>query len=681
EIKAAHINGKPVNGALQAKLVTGEGRPPAYGDSVRLTGRVRLAMDQRNPGAFDYREYLASQGVFAVMSCYKPDAWDVTSSGHGNAFMRSVILPVRNWIRGVVDRYVGPLGYLLNGVLLGDRRELPEDLKQDFRNTGLMHILAVSGLNVAMLLLIVFQVLTALFVPYRVKILVSLALIWFYAGLTDMTPSVVRATLMGSVILGGWMFERKSFIYNSLALAALIILVFNPLDLFNVGFQLSFAATIGIVHIYPRLKEWVPESWTKNFAVRSLIDSLLLSIAATLATFPILAAVFNQLSLIGLVANLIVVPLSFALLGLGLLLIAFAWFPFLASAYGVSAHYVTWLINEFVRIFARVPYGFVECATPETVAVVFYLITLVALVNIRGRAWAFKCALFFPVLFLLIVYVRPWFVETPAACVTFLDVGQGDCAVIELADGKVFVVDGGPRDARFDSGERTVHPFLKARGIRSIDAIFYTHPDMDHLGGLLFLAGNIKVEKVFCAGHDESPLVHAFDSICAARRIPVQKLSAGARVSAGTEARFDVLYPFDTLAMGADNNASLVLRFVCGRYSMLLTGDITEQDEAFLAVGVDSLRSDLLKVPHHGSKWSSSECLLNTVAPDDAVVQVGAYNRYGHPNPETVLRYLSRGIRLHRTDREGAITALLYNDHIEIKGHLGPDRAGFASYF
>jgi competence protein ComEC len=594
--------------------------------------------------------------------------------------MQGLIIPLRRYIRRTVDRTVGPDGYLVIGILLGEKRDMPEEVLDDFRTTGLMHLLAVSGLNVGMLMLIFYQLFTALFMPHRLKILLTIAVVWLYAAVTDLSPSVVRAAIMGSVILMGWMLERKSFIYNSLAFSALLILLFRPLYLYDLGFILSYSATLAIVYVYPKWKKSLP--WApRNFIVKNLFDSLLVSLAAMAGTIPIIAYSFNNIAPVSLVANLVAVPLSFVLLALGLLLTVFGPLPILAKLYGASAYYVTGLLNKAVALFAKVPFGYLIAGSPEIAGIVFYFIILVCATEMREKRWARKAFAFILVFAACFYNARAFAIEKPLATVTFLDVGQGDGAVIGLQGGKTFLIDGGPKDPYVDNGARVVYPFLKHEGVRQLEAVFSSHSHNDHIGGLFWIMDKVRIRRLFDSGKsDEGPEYGEYLRRIGEKMIPRTILSAGDRIQVTDKISFDVLHPDSGYKSASPNENSVVLRFRAGNYSVLFTGDIDSTVEARILQAIDTLKVDVIKVAHHGAKSSSSTAFLEKCAPSAAVISVGRHNRFGHPHAETRARFQREGAKVFRTDEDGAAVLRIFKDSYDISGIAGAAPAMFCHH-
>ena len=303
----------PVSGRLQVRLTSGID-PGRYGDRVLVSGRLRSPQPARNPGGFDARTYYASRGVHALMSVRDARSYRVTLRNTSFTWQTGVIDPLRNSIERSIDRTMrGDSAALLKGILLGARRQLPEDLLDTFRTIGLAHILAVSGLHVGLITLVIHTLLSVLRLPRNIVVGGTLGVLVLYAFITNLTPSVIRATIMAALFLAGRQLDRQTDTVNILAVAAIVILLIWPSALFDLSFQLSFLATYAIITGYPRMKELLPEriSRSEKWWARWLRDGLLVSVAAQFGALPVVAGTFYQVSWMSAVANLFIGPLVF----------------------------------------------------------------------------------------------------------------------------------------------------------------------------------------------------------------------------------------------------------------------------------------------------------------------------------------------------------------------------------
>jgi competence protein ComEC len=455
---------------------------------------------------------------------------------------------------------------------------------------------------------------------------VAIAVVVGFAFVVGGQPSVVRATIMAVLVLVALLLDREASVLNSLALAVMIVLALRPGDLQDPGFQLSFAATTGLV-LAPS-----PPGW--------LLGALAVSLAAQLAVLPITLSHFNQVSTIGLLANLAVVPLAGIGTVIGVVAVALA---FVSDTLAAVAFNAVWplliALRAVVRAAAAVPGAIVHLPAPSWPAIVCYVGALgLGLAWWRGRRERPRVAhrLGTGAVAALIAAgaLETWPILRPPdgrLRVTVLDVGQGDAIVVELPDRQTFLVDAGPGGAmRLDAGERVVAPYLWNHGIMQLAGSVTTHHDQDHAGGMAAITRLFRVT----AGAD-------------ARFVPSQgRWMAGVRLTS--------VNPFDELGARA-NERAVVLRLEYGLASFLLASDIgAPAERAMLATHVP-LAATVLKVGHHGSRGSSTSEFLDAVRPSIAVISVGARNAYGHPAPDTLARLAAARARVFRTDRDGAV--------------------------
>ncbi len=628
------------------------------GDVVTLVGELSGIGMPRNPGEFNLREYLYLNDVYAKLLL---DSISPRRPAPGFDPMTSLVYPVRHAIARRIDRYFGgDEGKFLKGLLLGERSEIERDVKSAFISSGVMHILAVSGLHVAIVVFILMALLNVLRIPPKIRTLLICATLVYYNFLTGGAPSVTRSVIMGVTVLAGRLQERRVDIYNSLALSAIIILLRDSRSLFQPGFQLSFAAVFSLVYFYEKLyalRELLPVRIRNNSSIRWTIGALAISLAAGIGTVPLTAEFFGRVSLIGLVANIIIVPLSNAILALGMVCIAMSYlWPWLASVYADGTWLLTTILLKLVRFFGAVPHASVSAHLTLLSSLEFYLIAggFVNLLYPGARKYA---------LFAILVGCNLWVygnVTETFRClrVTFLDVGQGDAIFLEFPDGKTMLVDGGPRTPSFDAGERIILPFLRFKEISRIDYLIVTHPHSDHIGGIPFIIRNLRVGEIADAGsRDPSALSREFSSLVDSLGIPHTKLRAGINYPLSRDLRCYVIHPAPQFLEDNNlNNQSVALKVVYGGTSMLLAGDAEKEAEGSIVHYYRTfLGTNLLKVAHHGSNTSSTEEFLRAAQPEIAVISVGVRNRFHHPSPEILRRLETFNSSFIRTDRSGAV--------------------------
>ena len=651
----------PIIGRMQIRL-NNDIEAGVYGDRILFSGRLRSPQPARNPGGFDARTYYTSRGVYALLSVRDASNYEVARRNVSFSLQSAVIDPVRNSINRSIDRTIrGDSAALLKGILLGQRRQLPDELLDTFTTIGLAHILAVSGLHVGLITLVIYTLLFVLRLPKTIVVAGTLGVLVLYAFITNLTPSVIRATIMAGLFLVGRRLDRQTDTVNILAVAAIVILLIWPSALFDLSFQLSFLATYAIITGYPRLKELLPERLARSekWWARWLRDGLLVSITAQLGTLPVVAGTFYQVSWMAPVANLFIGPLVFLNTTFGVLAaLTGPLFIEIARLFSAVNALVLHGMIHLSKAFSSVPAALLKVPEPSGLLIAsFYAAALLLLWNPAepGRR---RIRLVLAALSILLCCYG--LLPNRALEITVLDVGQGDAIFIACPNGQTLLIDGGPRSPVYDAGARVIVPFLRAMGYRRVDTVIVTHPHLDHYGGLSAVVESVEVGEVISSGvTSESGSYRAWRETVALHGIPYRTVAKGDTLAALGEVRgvFHHPDPFSVSVATAThvNDVSVVLRLSYGEFSMLLTGDIEEKAEFAAARRPSGLKSTVLKSPHHGSITSSGSAFLNAVDPEAVAVSVGVNNTFRHPSPRVIERYRRRGADVYRTDLGGAV--------------------------
>jgi len=641
---------RPASGRLQVTLY---GETAAVGEGQRVSAELKLSRPRgfRNPGGFDYPAFLRREGILLV--------------GSGRAESLAALtadeppwpVRVKRWAVAAIGAHLPETSAaLLAGLILGEKKGLPPETDEAFRRAGVYHILAVSGFNVALLASSVFFVLSALGISRRATAMTAGAALVGFALVVGGQASVLRATVMGLLLLAAMLLDRKSQLMNAVALAALALLAWRPGDLWDPGFQLSFAATAGIIYLAPAITAWLAaRGWPAWLAT-----AVAVSVGAQAAVTPVMLIHFNQLSLIGIAANLIVVPLAAVATTLGMLALLVT----LASAVGADVTFqALWLVLVALRVAvwaaAAVPAAMIHLPAPGWAAIFTWSVALALVPFLGARRWT-RTAAAACLTAALALSIWPWVKPGDGRLrITFLDVGQGDAILVELPEGRRLLVDGGPAGARrLDVGERVVAPYLWNRPAARVDAIAVTHSDTDHSGGLRAVLTRFRVGELWENGRwgpGSEETLRAAERSGACRRT----LVAGQRIWLGsalvTVLNPDGTLPFDEPAPDGENEQSLVLRLDWRGFSLLLTGDLGRPGEERVLASHAPVRALALKVGHHGSRFSSTDEFLAATRAAVAVISVGARNPFRHPTPEALGRLEAAGARIYRTDRDGAV--------------------------
>jgi competence protein ComEC len=633
------------------------------GDRLDLWAVVRAPSGFVDPGVEDAEARAEREGWHAIAYCKSPRL--VERAGHA-AGLRSTLGTWRAELRRRLMAFVppGPEQAVVRAMVLGDRGGLDRETEDAFRVAGTYHVLALSGAQVALVAGILLWLLRGLaFGPGAQAVLVTTFLA-AYALLVGGDVPVVRAAVMAGAVLLGRALDLDGDTANLLGLSALALLVARPGDWADVGFQLSYAATLGLVLLTPPIVALAPALPLR------LELALATSLAAQLALAPLLVAHFHRLAPAALLLNLLAVPLSTAVLLAGAaVLLASLVSQLLAAWIGLAA----WLAARALLLSGGVASGvpFVDARLPDLSwpTIAFHLCALGLLAAGRRRLAAAGLALGWG----LAIATRLAGPSGDGALhLTALDVGQADAIVVRSPLGRTLLVDaGGSFDGRLDIGERVLGPYLWSRGISRIDVLVVTHAHPDHVGGVPFLLAAFDVGEVWEGpAPTEDAGYRAMDGALRAARVPRRSLSRGARLT-WDHVAIEALGPrghAPVTRVRNDDSLALLLRFAGS--SVLLTGD-TESGEASLCPGALSI----LKVAHHGSRTSTSASFLADARPRVALLSVGSRNPFGHPAPDVLTRLRASGALLFRTDRDGAVEATLDGPRIEIRSaSVGPVR-------
>jgi competence protein ComEC len=647
-----------------------------YGDRLRVSGLLETPPVSED---FSYRDYLAGQGIYSFVG-HPQTEW--LASGQGSPLW-TAIFALKDRARAVIAGLVpDPEASLLQGIVLGIETGIPAGLYDDYNATGTSHIIVISGANITLIAALFSRTLGRV-VGRRRAYWFTLASVILYVLLVGADAVVVRAGVMGALYLTARHLGRRATAYVSLFASLLFLTLINPLALWNVGFQLSFAATLGLALFTPAIERLFERALTRfvpperaRQVIRTLNDAVVVSLAAQALTTPLVVYHFGRLSLVAPLTNLLILPIQPPIMALGGLATVAGLVPILEPAARVVA-WLPWLglayTNAVVRTMADWRFASVSIGRASASVLLLYYGLLLGGIwlwqkrdGTHGRAWAWVKSLptrwsttgVLGLLLAAAILACLAVVQLPDGRlhVSFLDVGQGDAILITAPQGQQILVDGGPSPSALTSALGQEMAFWD----RSLDVVVMTHPDGDHVAGLLEVLDRYRVGQWLDNGRPGDDAVYAecqalLEGATATRHV----VRAGDRLELGQNVVLEVLHPsLEPISGpdGEDNDHSVVLRLIWAGASFLLTGDVGAEAERLLLESGQPLSAAVLKVAHHGSGASSTDPFLAAVAPRYAVIPVGADNRFGHPKREVLDRLARSGdVTVLRTDESGTI--------------------------
>jgi competence protein ComEC len=693
----------------------------AYGARIRLLAKLRLPRNFRNPGAFDYEGYLEGLGISALASA-KSSNIEVLPGASGSrlGFWRSSV-------RNSILRHIHQSGLwskedaaIFAAMIIGDDSLLLRDVREEFQQTGVYHLLVISGMNVALLAFAIFWLARRLRLLEWLASLLTITLSVFYAYIAGMGVPIMRAVLMLSLFLGARLLYRDRSGLNATGFAALVVLVLSPAALYEPGFQLTFLALLAITGISlpilertstpcrsalkhldttgydlglepklaqfrldlrlvaGRLQQFIGEHAARIIVTRAIgislgfFDLLLISAVTQAVLVLPMRAYFHRAAILGVPANILVLPLAGLMLNAGVAAIALSYvsLPFAKLTSVIAAGSLHWILGSlhFLSQFHvsqwRVPNPTVFLML---VACAGIFVAFLTVRKQRALAFAGLAALFLSGGIVAVYHPVPQ-LEGGKLEVTAIDVGQGDSLLVVSPQGQTMLIDAGgsigPVRSEFDFGEDVVAPYLWSRGLHHLDVVALTHAHGDHIGGLLRIVEDFHPSELWVGINPQTiPLQHLY-KIANENHVAIHQHVAGDEIDwSGTRIR--------VLSPPADwqpkpqpkNDDSLALLIGYGDTRALLAGDLEKKMERFVAT--ESPRAELLKVAHHGSATSTTPELLAAVQPHFAVISAGYQNSFGHPRKVVLDRLQIYHVKTYRTDLQGAVTFLLDGKHVE----------------
>ena len=664
-----------------------------YGDKIAFSGTYTKPEKQRNYKGFDYSQYIKQLKVYGTIMCEKIQFIE-NNQGNGifkisNQILERIVLRTKR----VLNEETASI---LLGFILGNKTDIDEQTQDDFRNASMSHILAISGMHVAYVLLGINFIFKKLFGKRNTEI-ISIFILIFYMFITNFSPSIVRAGIMGIILIFSKLIYRKNDIYNTISISLFLILIYNPFLIQNLGLLLSYGGVIGIVifnkYILNILKNINVKNKIYKYKIRPQIgryidkikEIISVSISVQLFILPLIISSLNTFNPYFLISNLILSFVIGPVVILGFIFIILILINSSIAEIFSPLIQIGITILKLISNIGKLPFSKIYVATPTIFLISIYYLFLFVLflcyniysiknpsktqirvknlialmkINLRKNGKKVRLIIIIIILSFSVIYCIPKKLK-----IHFIDVGQGDSSLIITPQKKTILIDGGgSSNSDFDVGKSTLIPYILDRGFTSIDIVIISHFDQDHVGAIFTLLQELRVGRVYISKQAEnSENYEKFLKIISEKNIKVYEVMAGNKIHVEKNLYLDILWPTENLIFtNALNNNAMVFNLHYKKFSMLFTGDIEEASEKEIlklySKNKDLLKANILKVAHHGSKTSSTSEFINVVNPKIAVIGVGKNNKFGHPNENVLERLKQLGCKVFRTDLGGEIS-------------------------
>ncbi len=680
-IDKVFVNEKSFATNIKVHAILKEGEELKYGQYVKAKGKLELLEGNRNMGGFNeflyYRTRKIQYKTFPIILEKGNIKWSV-------GVLNDKIKNKLNYIYDVSlpEREAG----IVKSMIIGDRTGLDDYTAELYRITGIYHILAISGLHISIIAYVINSIF-GLFWGRKISGILTICILVFYCIFTGSSVSTVRAVVMFSIIIVGYIVNRESDLLNSTAFAAICLLIYEPLYIWDIGFQYSFSAVFGIAicskafdRVINRAVFLTKEKFPKFvFILDNILVKNYLSVCVSIfvCTLPVVLYHYYYFLPYSVFANMIVLPTLCVATVSGILIGIIGMF-FLEGAIFVSGiFYIIIKVYEWICIFfSSLPLSQILTGQVSIIIILIWCVLVALMIyyinsNKQESKKRKKYFLSTIVLFICATLIAKYYPKNLE--IAILDVGQGDCFVIS-SNKEIYIIDGGGLHSK-EYGENTgvsvLLPYLNYKGISYVDKVFITHFDNDHATGIIELLDKKRVGDVYISNKSSSSneIYEKLNLLQSKYDFPINTISAG-NIIQGDNLIFNVLYPFEDSQVDNINNESIVLKLTSDKLIFMFTGDVDSLAEAEILGKTNNLNCDILKLAHHGSKYSNSEEFLREVNPKIAVVSTGRGNVYKHPSKETVERLDENNITLLNTADVGAIIISLDGENIKIKTML-----------
>lgn len=633
-----------------------------YGQLIYIKGEYIIPSEAKNYKGFDYREYLKTKKIYGTIKVNKYNIKILKNNNINKIFC--IANKSRNYIKNKTKEIL-PLdcASLLNGILIGDKSDINENIIEDFKLSNLSHMLAVSGTHVGYIIIGLTLLLNKIHISKKwIYVIMIIALI-IYLFITNFTVSIIRACIMSILVLISNILHRKSDIATSISISTLVILIYNPFSINDIGFQLSYLGTIGIILFTKNIEE-ILNKIKLNKKVRKIIAT---STSAQIMIAPIMAIRFNTISLTFIIGNILATPLLGASIILGFVIISLSFVSkTMLNIMSIPLNLILNLLLFITNNIAKIPMSSIIIKTPYLITIILWYIIILMFNHMYKKNFHVKKIILHyaknTIAFILIILLLyNFFINFNLKIngilnIHFIDVGQGDSTLIVTPNNKKILIDGG------EANQDTLSKYLLNRRIKQIDYLIISHFDSDHSGGCIqlfdkIIVKNIIIGKQFEKSEDYEKLLRLINK----NNIKNYEVQVGERINIEKNLYLDILWPDSNNVISENilNNNSLVFKLIYKNFSMLFTGDIekiAEEEIINKNLNKDILNCDVLKVAHHGSKTSSCKIFIEKVNPKIALIGVGLNNKFGHPSNNTLENLEAMKCKIYRTDENGEVS-------------------------
>lgn len=691
DIKIQSICGTPITedsyGIQKILLYSDDASRLHVKNQISVSGTIQKFTNGTNPGQFNELLYYKSLHID-----YKLFSKQITILDDTHSYYSDLLHSIRSHIKNIYQKFLSEEDAgIMGAMLLGEKSDLPKDVKELYQKNGISHILAISGLHISMIGLFLYHLLKKIYVPNETAVPITIFILISYGFLTDFSVSTNRAVIMLIVSLCSILFGRTYDFPTAICFSGCIILLQNPYQLCNSGFLLSFGAVFGIAIVFPVLKDlFLPEKteekplekkaknchitlrfWSKciyrtvienknqkqlrNF-IRKILENLLISLSINTVTLPIILYYYFDYPVYSCILNLLILPCMCFLIGLGFLLAVLGSFSWMFGFFVAKIIHIILSFYHFLcDIFLLLPNSILTIGHPSLPKILLFYVSILLFILIYHWTRKKRAILFCLGCFIL-------FLQFPSRMlqITVLDVGQGDGILIQSPNGTNFFIDGGSTSVN-ELEQYRMSPCLKSKGISCIDYAIITHMDQDHISGITSLLeknttpGTVQIKTLIVP--NTSMQDAAFESVVRLanqQKVTVMYFEKGDKLIDG-ELTFTCMHPYNGFTTQERNAYSTVLYMKYKNFSMLFTGDVANEGEQALIDNENFPECDIYKVAHHGSKYTNSDALLNKVNARFAIVSAGKDNDYGHPHKEVLKRLSDRNCSCFCTIDYGAI--------------------------